>query len=110
MLLEIGREPTPEELAEKLVMPVREGAQIADDRQGAHQPPRITVAPKLGGAPSFGFLSQDPFDSGELADHTANSPQAVRIGATLVVLDLDQCEDSAARFALASRRLGREPF
>ncbi len=38
MLHEIGREPTPEELAEKLAMPLGEGAQGAEDRQGADQP------------------------------------------------------------------------
>ena len=35
MLNEIGREPTPEELAEKLGMPLGEGAQSSQDRQGA---------------------------------------------------------------------------
>ena len=35
MLSEIGREPTPEELAEKLGMPLGEGAQGVEDRQGA---------------------------------------------------------------------------
>ena len=35
MLNEIGREPTPEELAEKLGMPLGEGAQGSQDRQGA---------------------------------------------------------------------------
>ena len=35
MLNEIGREPTPEELAEKLGMPLGEGAQGPQDRQGA---------------------------------------------------------------------------
>jgi RNA polymerase primary sigma factor len=35
MLHEIGREPTPEELAEKLAMPLEKGAQGAQDRQGA---------------------------------------------------------------------------
>ena len=35
MLNEIGREPTPEELAEKLGMPLGEGAQGSQNRQGA---------------------------------------------------------------------------
>jgi RNA polymerase primary sigma factor len=35
MLHEIGREPTPEELAEKLAMPLEKGAQGPEDRQGA---------------------------------------------------------------------------
>ena len=35
MLNEIGREPTPEELAEKLGMPLGEGSQSSEDRQGA---------------------------------------------------------------------------
>jgi hypothetical protein len=35
------------------------------------------------------LFSQNPFDAGELADHAAT--QAVRISATLVLLDLDQC-------------------
>ncbi len=35
MLNEIGREPTPEELAEKLGMPLGEGAQGPQDREGA---------------------------------------------------------------------------
>ena len=38
MLHEIGREPTPEELSEKLAMPLGEGAQGPEDRQGADQP------------------------------------------------------------------------
>ena len=38
MLHEIGREPTPEELAEKLAMPLGKGAQGPEDRQGADQP------------------------------------------------------------------------
>ncbi len=38
MLHEIGREPTPEELAEKLGMPLGKGAQGSQDRQGADQP------------------------------------------------------------------------
>ena len=38
MMHEIGREPTPEELAEKLSMHAREGAQGDEDRQGADQP------------------------------------------------------------------------
>ena len=38
MLHEIGREPTPEELAEKLAMPLGKGPQGAEDRQGADQP------------------------------------------------------------------------
>ena len=38
MLHEIGREPTPEELAEKLAMPLGKGAQGVEDRQGADQP------------------------------------------------------------------------
>jgi hypothetical protein len=46
---------------------------------------------KLSGVPSFVFVARNPFDGGELADDTANSPQAVRISATFVVLDLDQC-------------------
>ncbi len=35
MLHEIGREPTPEELSEKLAMPLEKGAQGPQDRQGA---------------------------------------------------------------------------
>ena len=35
MLHEIGREPTPEELAEKLQMPLGEGPQGDENRQGA---------------------------------------------------------------------------
>ena len=38
MLHEIGREPTPEELAEKLVDAAGEGPQGAENRQGADQP------------------------------------------------------------------------
>ncbi len=38
MLHEIGREPTPEELAEKLAMPLGKGPQGPEDRQGADQP------------------------------------------------------------------------
>ena len=38
MLHEIGREPTPEELAEKLAMPLGKGAQGPEDREGADQP------------------------------------------------------------------------
>ena len=38
MLHEIGREPTPEELAEKLVDAAGEGPQGPEDRQGADQP------------------------------------------------------------------------
>ena len=38
MLHEIGREPTPEELSEKLQMPLGQGPQGAEDRQGADQP------------------------------------------------------------------------
>ena len=37
MLHEIGREPTPEELAEKLQMPLGKGPQGPEDRQGADQ-------------------------------------------------------------------------
>ena len=38
MLHEIGREPTPEELAEKLAMPVDRSSESAQDRQGADLP------------------------------------------------------------------------
>ncbi len=38
MLHEIGREPTPEELAEKLAMPLEKVRKVSEDRQGADQP------------------------------------------------------------------------
>lgn len=43
MFLELGREPTTEELAEKLAIGGRHGAQGAGDRQRTDQPPRIVV-------------------------------------------------------------------
>ena len=38
MMHEIGREPTPEELAEKLSMPLEKVRKVLEDRQGADQP------------------------------------------------------------------------
>ena len=38
MLHEIGREPTPEELTEKLAMPLEKVRKVLEDRQGADQP------------------------------------------------------------------------
>ena len=38
MLHEIGREPTPEELSEKLAMPLEKVRKVLEDRQGADQP------------------------------------------------------------------------
>ena len=34
----LGREPTPEELSEKMELPARQGAHGAEDREGADQP------------------------------------------------------------------------
>ena len=50
MLHEIGREPTPEELAEKLAHAAGEGAQGAEDRQGADLPRNADR--RRGGQPS----------------------------------------------------------
>ena len=61
-------------------------------------PPRITVTPDRDGFSSSVFISQNPFDSGELADHTANRPQAIGISATLVALDVDQCAIEISAF------------
>ena len=52
------------------------------------------------------FFSQDPFDGGELADHTADNPQAVRISEALVMLDLDQCAIEILPRILLSRFVG----
>jgi len=54
------------------------------------------------------FFSQNRFDGGELADDTANSPQAVHVSATLIALDVDQCAIEIVPRILLSR-IVRQP-
>ena len=55
----------------------------------------------------FVFRPQQPFDGRELADHPANSPPAARIGATVVLLDLDQGAIEILPRILSSRFVGQ---
>ena len=108
MFLEIGREPTVEELAERRAMPVEKVRKVLEiARAPINHSPSIMLPPDLDGVLLFVFCLQQPFDGRELADHTANPPPAVHISATVVLLDLDQDVIEILPRILPSRFVGQ---